>query len=244
MKHSLHRSLPAVTLGALLGIASISVAAPPSMQPYVAEYDVLRDGALAGRTTVSLEAGSDGHWRLHSRTQGTQGLAALAGLVVEETSVFSESTHGLDCISYRYRQSGLRVRERSVDCGGKDTDIVSRDHRNEYRFPAQAGVLDRQTVSLALGRELAAGKNGTFDFHVVDRERLEPQQFRLIGEETVALPAGDQRALRVERIRENQDRGTTTWFDPEQRIPVRVVQREGDKVSFEMRLRSLQRGAR
>ena len=51
--------------------------------------------------------------------------------------MFSTTGEGLQCIGYRYRQSGLRVRERSVDCGSED---VGRDHRGEYRFPARPGV--------------------------------------------------------------------------------------------------------
>ncbi|MEJ5207574.1 DUF3108 domain-containing protein [Denitratimonas sp. CY0512] len=244
MKHPLRHLIPALALATLLALPASGVAAAPPLQPYVAHYEVLRDGAPAGRATVSLNAEGEGQWRLHSRTEGTQGLAALAGLLVEETSVFSETAKGLQCISYRYRQSGLRVRERSVDCGSGETDIVSRDHRGEYRFPAQPGVLDRQTVSLALAHALAPGKQTRFEFPVVDRERLEEQVFRMGGEETISLPGGELRAWRVERIRDDDQRHTTTWFDPEQRVPLRVLQREGGRVSFEMRLLDLERGRR
>lgn len=244
MKHPLRHLIPALALATLLALPASGVAAAPPLQPYVAHYEVLRDGAPAGRATVSLNAEGEGQWRLHSRTEGTQGLAALAGLLVEETSVFSETAKGLQCISYRYRQSGLRVRERSVDCGSGETDIVSRDHRGEYRFPAQPGVLDRQTVSLALARELKPGAQGRFEFPVVDRERIEDQHFRVSAEEVVTLASGENHAWRVERIRDDNERSTTTWFDLEKRVPMRIVQRENGKSSFEMRLLSLEIGTR
>ena len=197
MKHPLRHLIPALALATLLALPASGVAAAPPLQPYVAHYEVLRDGAPAGRATVSLNAEGEGQWRLHSRTEGTQGLAALAGLLVEETSVFSETAEGLQCISYRYRQSGLRVRERSVDCGSGDPDLVSRD-----------------------------------------------QHFRVSAEEVVTLASGENHAWRVERIRDDNERSTTTWFDLEKRVPLRVVQRENGKSSFEMRLLSLETGTR
>lgn len=244
MKHPLRHLIPVLALALLLPLPASSVAAATPLQPYVAHYEVLRDGAPAGRATVTLKAEGDGQWRLHSRTEGTQGLAALAGLLIEETSVFSTTGEGLQCISYRYRQSGLRVRERSVDCGSGEDGIVSRDHRGEYRFPARPGVLDRQTVSLALAQALTSAEQSRLEFPVVDRERLEAQVFRIEGKETISLPDGEKQAWRVERIRDDDQRQTTTWFDPEQRVPLRMLQREGDRASVEMRLLQLERSPR
>ena len=135
--------------------------------------------------------------------------------------------------------TGLRKRERHVECGSEE--IVSRDHRGEYRFPSQANVLDRQIVSLALARALAAGNQSDLTYQVVDRERLEPQRYRALGEETVVVPAGTLRAIKVERLREDSSRTTVTWFGIDQGlIPVRILQSDEGE-GFELRLVSLQR---
>lgn len=224
---------------ALLVAFAAPVPAQETLRPYVAEYELLRAGAPAGHATIALEKGEAGTWQLRSHTRGTQGLAALAGFDVKEISTFRLTPDGLACLRYHHRLSGLRKRERHVDCGGEE--ITSRDHRGEYRFPAQAGVVDRQIVSLALARDLAAGRRDGLAYPVVDRERLEPQRYRALGEETVAVPAGKLRAIKVERLREDSDRTTVTWFGLDQGlVPVRIVQSDEGE-GFELRLVSLKR---
>jgi hypothetical protein len=70
---------------------------------------------------------------------------------------------------------------------------------------------------------------------------MQTQRYRILGEDTVDTPAGSQRALRVERVRESDARrDTTTWHGLEQHLlPVKVVQHESDGDSIEMRLISL-----
>ena len=227
-------------LVALLALTAMPTIAQGVLSPYVAEYEVLRSGAVEGHATVSLTAEGDGIWRLEGHTRGTRGLAALAGLRIDETSRFRKTAAGLQCLRHEYRQTGLRKRERRVECG--DDGIVSRDHRGEYRFPAQAGVIDQQAVALALAMDLAAKHRGELEFNVVDREQLEPQTYRVAGEDTVQVPAGLLRAVKVERVRADARRSTTTWFGIEQGwVPVRILQAEADGMAFELRLVSLQR---
>ncbi len=222
------------------GFAVAQAQAP--LTPYVAEYELLRSGSPSGRTTIRLESVGPDLWRLHSHTRGTQGLAALAGIEIVETSEFSEDAKGLSCSSYSYRQTGLRKRERQVDCDEDQNDIVSQDHNGQYQFSSESHVLDRQTVSLALALDLAAGKKRTLSYSVVDRDRLETQRFKVRGEETVDVPAGKMRAIKVERIHGDGQRKTTTWFAIDKGwVPVRVLQTNKGGEGFELRLLSLQR---
>lgn len=232
-----HRFFP---LAALLALTATPAVAQEALSPYVAEYEVLRSGAVEGRATMSLTAEGGGIWRLEGHTRGTQGLAALAGLRIDETSRFRETAEGLQCVRYDYRQTGLRKRERRVDCGADG--IVSRDHRGEYQFPAQPGVIDQQAVGLALAIDLAAGRRGKLEYQVVDRGELAAQAYRVDGEDTVQVPAGRLRAMKVERIREDARRVTTTWFGIGQGwVPVRILQAESDGMAFELRLVSVRR---
>ena len=188
------RSCRVLLVVALLLAAAATIAAEttPVLQPYVAEYELLRAGKPEGRVSIRLEADGPGRWRMRSHTRATQGLAALAGIEIVETSEFAATAAGIACGQYHYRQTGLRRRERSIDCGTGANGITSRDHRGTYHFPAQPGVVDRQIASLALALELAAGQRGKLSLPVADRERLEKQRYRVRGEETLDLPAGQQ----------------------------------------------------
>lgn len=211
------------------------------LQPYVAQYELLRAGHVAGEVNVKLEHIGKKQWRMTSHTRGTRGLAALAGVEVVETSEFTASAKGLSCGRYQYRQTGLSKRERSVDCNTSKKEIISRDHRGEYRFPAQSGVLDRQIVSLALGMKLAMSKQTELSLPVVDRERLEPQSFQVGAEELLQIPAGSMRTIKLERAHGSSQRMTTTWLAIDNGwIPARIVHTGADG-GIELRLRSLQR---
>lgn len=234
--------LCALALSAL-PLADSAASAPFGLSPYTAEYQLLRNGKVAGRATIRLsrEPGRPGLWRLHSHSEGTDGLAALTGLRVTETSIFRADAQGLACVEYHYQQGGLRKRERSVHCD--DNGIVSRDHKGQYRFPARSGVLDRQSVSLALASDLHAGRRDGLAYAVVDREQLQTQHYQVHGEEVTEVPAGRLAALRIERLRQNQARTTTTWHGLQQNlIPVRIMQHEDGEGDYELRLVSFKKG--
>lgn len=225
----------------LAALPTLAVETSAVLHPYVAEYELLRAGKPEGRVSIRLEADGPGHWQMRSHTRGTHGLAALAGIDIVETSEFSATAAGVACGQYRYRQTGLRTRERSIDCGTGADGITSRDHRGQYHFPAQAGVVDRQIASIALALKLAAGQRGKLVLPVADRERLESQRYRARGEETLDLPAGQLRTLKLERLHDSDDRKTSTWFAMDQDwVPARILH-TGTSGGYELRLISLQR---
>ena len=195
-----------------------------------------------GHGTVSLRRGENGDWELRSVTRGTEGLAGLTGAKIVERSMLHWVDNQPETLSYRYRQDlAWRSRERSVDFDPAAGRIVSRD-RGERVFAFAPGVLDRQSVMLAVGCDLAAGKRDALTYTVVDRDEFGPQRYRVGAEESVQTPAGTLRALRVERLRDGRVGTTVTWFGIEQGfLPVRVLQTEPDGDTFEMRLISIDR---
>ena len=230
-------------LAGMLALAGVTHAATP-LQPYTAEYEVFRNNKPLGHGVVTLKPDGLGHWELTSVTEGTRGLASLAGVEIHERSVIDLHDDRLETLGYEYRQSaGWKKRERSIAFDPAGKSIISRDRDREYRFDFSPGVLDRQAVSLALSRDVAAGKRDVLTYTVVDRDELDTQTFRIGAQEHVTTPAGKLDALRVERERTDaRGRKTTSWLGVEQGyIPVRILQTESDGDSFEMRLVSLKR---
>jgi len=224
---------------ALLLAASGALAQPA---PYVAEYEVLRNGKALGRGTVTLTPDGD-RWRLRSLTRGTQGLAGIAGIEIEETSTLRWRDGKPETLDYRYRQSAAwKTRERDVRIDAERGRILSREKDKSHDFDYRPYAIDRQVVALAMANDLARGSTREkLTYRVVDRDRFGPQTYRVIGEETVQVPAGEQPAVRLERRRKS-GRSTTTWLGTRTGfVPVKVIQREPDGETFEMRLVSLER---
>ena len=68
----------------VLAPVAASAALPP---PYTANYEVRRNGEALGTATVTFKALPNGRYELKSSTVGSQGLAAIAGVSVDERSI-------------------------------------------------------------------------------------------------------------------------------------------------------------
>lgn len=240
--------LPALPLLPVPAAATTPAASPrPAAalpQPYVAEYEVLRNGSAMGRSTVRLQRVDAGSWELVSETEGTSGMAAFAGVSIREHSRLAIAVGRASTLGYDYRQrAALRTRERSLVLDPARGVVRSRDRDATVELPLSAGLLDRQGVLVGLMLDAAAGRRGMLEYTVADRRAVEVHRYRTVAEEAVTVPAGARRALRVERVREGgAGRSTTTWLSPSDGwVPVRILQIEEDGERLESRLVRLTR---
>jgi hypothetical protein len=207
------------------------------LAPFELRFEALRNGQRLGEARVSLRHVEGATWEFATRTRGTDGLAALAGIEINEQSEFSWRDGRPELLQYRYRQQmAFRDRQRSLVRSGSDA-IDSTDGDRRHRLAFEPGVMDRHVVVLALAAEVARGTTGELRFRVADRDEVEWHRYRIDAPEEVSVPAGRFEAIRVERLRDNPGRTTTTWLAPALgHLPVRIVQREADGETFETRL--------
>lgn len=225
------------------GLLLAGAASAISLHPYTAIYEVSRNGATAGRATVTLQQSGD-HWSIDSITTGTNGLAALAAADIREHSDFRDNNGQLETLGYRYAQKTiLKSSQRSIDVDTAAGRIVSRDKKGEHEFPLQPGVLDHQSLTVAMAQDLAAGKSGTLSYRVVDRDQLGTQRYRVGKQDITRVPAGALRTVNVVRMRDSANgRVTASWLGMDNGfVPVRVVQTEPNGEVYEMELVSLKR---
>ena len=232
--------LPLLMLG---GFAHAAPLQPAPLQPYTASYDVTRNGDTLGQATVTLKR-TPGGWDYESVTHGTNGLAALAAADIDEHSEISANAGMLELRSYRYRLSTIvKSSQRSITVDPAGKRIVSRDKKHEMEYPMQAGVLDQQSVTVAIAQDLANGKHGTLTYKVAGRNEVSTQRYQIGKEQTLHVPAGPQRTITVTRLRDSAGgRVTASWFGLDNGfVPVRIVQTEPNGEVFEMKLVSLKR---
>jgi hypothetical protein len=233
------KSIALLACGLLLAGAALAV----PLHPYTAIYDVSRNGSVAGRATVTMQPSGD-HWSIDSVTTGTHGLAALAAADIREHSEFRDSGGQLETLGYRYSQKTiLKSTERSIRVDNAAGRIFSSDKKGEHEFPLQPGVLDHQSLSVAMAQDLASGKRGTLSYSVVDKDQLGIQHYRVGKQGTTRVPAGTLRTVNVVRMRESANgRVTASWLGLDNGfVPVRVVQTEPNGEVYEMELVSLKR---
>jgi hypothetical protein len=232
-----HFFRPALAMLALLPALALAMPAP-----YTAHYQVRRNGSPLGEATVVLKAVGGGRTEFVSNTSGSEGLAALTGATIVERSLLRWHNGAPETVTWNYSQKvAWKSRERSlsVDAAGGRLDLRDKDRR--WSPPYKPGVIDRHAVTVALMGDLAAGRSGELRYLVPDKDELQAWVFRTGASERLDTPMGPQRVLRVERVRESGGgRSTTMWLAQDRNfIPIRVLQKEPDGETIEMRITSL-----
>jgi hypothetical protein len=227
------------TTALLLAPLLASAALPP---PYTATYEVRRNGEPLGTATVVFRSLANGRFELTSSTVGSEGLAALAGVSVDERSIIRVANGAPETVAYSYRQKlAWKTRSRGLQVDAAAARITLTDKDREYSPPYRAGVLDRNAITVALMGDLAAGKTGRLEYFVPSRDELETHVYQASPVERLSTALGAQKVVRVERIRESAGgRTTTLWLGQDQHyVPLRMLQTEPDGETIEMRIRTV-----
>jgi hypothetical protein len=225
-----------IALACLLPGASF--AAPPPA-PFTADYAVFQDNKPLGTGRISLRRLPDGNWEMVTRSEATQGVAAVAGVRREETSVIRWTGGTPQSLSYDMRQKAAWNERRETLRVDPTRRTATATYKNESRdLPWRADLLDRHAVTAALMAELAAGRTGEMEFAVADRRGVETQRYRTAANVRLQTALGTERAVRVERLRDDDSgRVTKIWFARNRGwLPLRIKQYESDGSTLDLRI--------
>lgn len=222
------RAILALGLGAA---STLALAATP--RPFTATYQVLKDGSPLGRATVRLAPAADGQWEYTKRMQGTAGLAAMLGANQEETSRLRWKGDVPEAVSYDYRlDAAIKSKRRRLAVDWDKGQVTVDEGKGAQSYPAVPGMVERNTLALAIGLALRDGRK-RIALPVAVRQQVENQQFQVSGKEKVDVPAGHYEAVRVDRT--DADRGFSAWYVPDRYpLPVKLSQKDGGDLTMEL----------
>jgi hypothetical protein len=226
-----------VAMNAVLGAISFAAAAAGAdLKPQHAVYAVVRDGKPIGDATYSLASNPDGSWTLESITKGSAGMARLVGLDVREQSTFRWENGQPQGVRYDYKQdAAIKHKQRTIDFDWQAHEAHVRDNGKDFSYAIEPGTIDRSTVAVQLGMLLASGAHDA-SLSVAQKDHLEQQRFAAQGEESISVPAGTFKAIRVERT--DVSGKARSWYAPNlTSLPLRVEQVQGDGSTIVMELR-------
>jgi hypothetical protein len=241
------RPLMFLILG-VAGLSAVAHAATPALQPFEARYEVWLNGKHQGESTIRLERLGDGHWRHRVAAAGTAGLARLAGVEAEQDSEFRLVAERPRMDAARVRsEAALRRREiRTAFDWQAGTAHWEGDVKPDRRgpLPLEPGATNGPLLNLLLALDVAAAPTGSrLRYPLFERGRIDRQEYRVGALEAVTTPAGRFDAVPVVHERSRRDRVTTLWFAPGlPPTPVRMLQTEGGKPKYELRLRGITGG--
>lgn len=228
----------------VLAIVLISLltqtAAAADLQPFHAEYRTLRNGQEAGRTVLDLQRDDASGWVFRSETEGTRGLARVAGVQVDETSHLRIRDGRLETTAWEYRQkAAVKSRRRGAEFDWAAGELRWQEKDRSERHPLQPGTLDRQSVTLALMRDLGRG-DARHTYPLAARDGVHPVRYERGETRRVEVPAGEFQAVEFRRVTADggdRRRRLTVWLAPELGgLPVRFeqVEKDGSTVTLEL----------
>ena len=213
------------------------------LAPFEARHQLLVNRFAIGEQRLSLRRDGD-LWQYRAQTRST-GLARLFRKDrLDERSRFRLIDGRIRVLDYEFHHTGRRrPRHAFLQFDWALGRVINDVAGERWQMPIPPGTLDKLSVQLALALGLASGAR-ELAFAIADGGKLKRFRFRVIGEERLSLPAGRFDTLRLQRLRQDQDRDTWLWCAPELGyLPVQVRQREHeDGQTYLSRLLEFRRG--
>ncbi len=206
-------------------------ATPP--QPFTATYQVLREGEAIGQATIQLKAVGNGQYEYSNDVKGTSGLAAMLGASSSETTRFRWTGGVPETLTYDYKmETAIKQKQRHLQADWSTHQVSVTDNGKHFSYATAPGMVDRNTLPLALGLALQDNKRSV-TLPVGVKQQIESQQFQVKGKETVKVPAGSFQAERVERT--DSDKSFDAWYAPRKYpVPVKLAQSDGGNLTLQL----------
>ena len=229
----------ALSLCALLPATAL---AQSPIAPFKAEYQTLRNGKELARTTIKLDENGDATTTLLTTTEGTSGLARLAGLEVTEESVVRWIEGRPETLHYDFRQDvAFKNRRRHGEFDWTTGQVHMVDGKSDARYALVPNAIDRHALTLALAADLSRNAE-RFDYKVAMKDAIEDVRYTRCGDDVeLTVPAGTFSTRCLERVRAK--RTSKIWFVGNNGwIPVKIEQVELKCDKMTLRLVSVEKG--
>lgn len=231
---TIKKSLP--VLAAML-LSSVLQAAP--LPDFEASYQLKRGNLRIGTMVVELKTATDGSYQYESRSWPARWASWLFKDKLFETSHghFIDGQVRPDRYHYQ-RTGGSREREAVLSFDWDNMTVENNVQDSPWKMDIPQGTLDKLVAQLSMMLALGKGKSEV-TFNIADGGKLKEYRFKVLGHETLELPAGTFKTVKITKLRKNKKRETYFWCAPELNyLPVRIWQREKDDAIYQSDLES------
>ena len=209
------------------------------LHDFEASYILKRGSLRIGSSAIEFRSGNDGSYMYESRSWPTRWVAWLLKDRLHESSRGKITVDGLRPDSYHYlRSGGSREREADLSFDWQQNRVNNHVEDSLWEMEIPTGTIDKLASQLGMMMALRQGKDDV-TFQVADGGHLKQYRFKVIGHETVEVPAGTFETVKITKLRDNKERITYVWCAPQLNyLPVRIWQRETDEAEYSSELES------
>jgi hypothetical protein len=211
---------------------------PRALEPFVAQYQVFKDGRVLGDAVMRVIRNDARRWRVDLDIKGTEGLVGLAGIAAQQSTVF-------DMAGDEYRPLAQSTVRKTVFTKKQTVGIYDwRSHQARWtgdvkesrRAPVtlQSGDQSGLLINLAVIRDALPGQSLQYRF--VDDGRVRDHRYDVSTRiEDVKIGELSYSAMRVTRAQAGNEE-TVIWVVDGVPTPVRLLQREDGEDKYDLRL--------
>ncbi len=212
---------------------------------FKATYELSRGSMKIGNSSIELSNGANGSYTYKSRSWPVRWVAWFLKDKLYETSRGRITAAGIRPDNYHYQRTGGRKeREANLTFNWKTMSVQNNVEGSMWEMDIPAGTLDKLVSQLGMMYALARGETD-ITFNIADGGKLKEYHFKVVGEETLELPAGTFETVKITRLREDNKRETFVWCAPALHyLPVRIWQRETDDAEYQSDLETYSTGLR
>lgn len=212
---------------------------PRALEPFVATYTVYREGKPFGDATMQVVKLDGVHWRIDLGIDVNRGLLGLAGLNLQQSTLFdieggtyrplSQSTVRQALFGKRKSTGVYDWRKQQAQWQGD----VKKTRRSAV--PLHPGDMSGLLINLAVLRDAQPG--ASLHYRFVDDGRIRDHQYAVATErEPQTVDELSYNAMRVNRIHAGSDDETILWVVEGVPTPIRILQREHGQDVTDLRL--------
>lgn len=203
-----------------------------ALTPYKASYKLLRKGTELGEGFRELVK-TDGGYTI-KMTSKIKWLFLSDSR--KESSEFTIEDDILSAKKYSYLRTGTGPDREEITIFGAEKITSTYKNNEKIIIPIQL-TYDSLLYQLAMRQDLIANRT-PLNYHVVRRGKQTQYNFKIVGEETVTVPFGRIKTIRIERVRDNgASRSTIFWIAPSLNYTVvKMTQLKDGKQQAEMQL--------
>lgn len=208
-----------------------------ALEPFVASYEVFRGGKSLGEATMQVVPLPAARWRVDLTMRGTRGVAGLAGINAEQSTVFDAKGETYRPLTQATVNKTVFTQKKTI--GVYDWTAASATWQGDVKesrtgpLALQGGDMSGLLINLALIRDAEPGK--TLQYRFVDNGRVRNHRYVVADEpESVSVAGIGYSAMRVDRIKDNEE--TVIWVVKDVPTPIRMLQREDGMDTYDLRL--------
>jgi hypothetical protein len=225
-------------LAAESAATSGATADPRPLEPFIAQYQVFKGDRVLGDAVMQVVRNDDRRWRVDLNIRGTRGLASIAGIAAQQSTVF-------DVAGTRFRPLAQSTLRKTLFTKRQTVGVYDwRAHQARWTgdvkesrstpVTLQDGDQSGLLINLAVVRDAQPGRSMQYRF--VDDGRARDHRYDVATQlEDVKVGELSYSAMRVQRVHSGNEE-TLIWVVDGVPTPVRMLQRENGQDTYDLRL--------